>query len=94
MEWLILGIVIGYAWHALLDWARAQRVHIGLLPWFLIILALVAGLSGVQNYLGLMAEYEERAAGMIPQVYGIQVAIPALLAFLLLWRQARRTARA
>ena len=89
MLWLILGIVIGFVWHWLLSWSRARAVRISWLVWFLLILALVDALSGIQNYVGLMQEYEERAASAMIPIYGIQVVITAGLALLLLWRQAQ-----
>jgi len=90
MEWLILGVVLGFIWHWLIAWSRARRLRISWWVWFLLIFAVVAGLSGVQNYIALNADYEERAAAMVLPVYAVQTVIPLLLALVLLWRQARR----
>ena len=90
MLWLVLGILIGVGWSWLLSWSRARRLRIGWLVWFLLILALVAALSGVQNFVALIEEYEERAAWNIIPIYGLQALIPGGLAVLLLWWQVRR----
>jgi hypothetical protein len=90
MLWLLVGVVIGFAWHWLLVWSRAKGFRISWLAWILLVLTLVAGLSGAQNYIGLMQEYEEHAAGMMIPVYGLQTVIPGLLSILVLWLQARK----
>ncbi len=90
MLWLVLGIAIGFAWHWFLGWAQARNVHISLLVWFLLVYTLVAGLSGVQNFVALTAEYEEHAAGMVVPVYGIQTLVGIVPALLLLWRAQRK----
>ncbi len=91
--WVMIGIVIGFAWHWLLVWTRARNVRIGWLVWTLLILAVLDVVTGMQNYFGLMQEYEERAAGTMIPIYGIQAAILGVLALLLLWRQVRRASR-
>ena len=91
--WVITGIVIGFVWHWLLNWTRAQSVRISWLVWTLLILALLDVVTGMQNYFGLMQEYEERAAGTMIPIYGIQAGVLGALAFLLLWRQVRRATR-
>ncbi len=90
MMWLVLGIVIGFAWHWLLAWSRAKGVRVSWLFWFLAIFTLIALLSGIQNYFAFLQEYEERAAFMTIPVYAVQVIIPALLAALVLWRSVKK----
>jgi hypothetical protein len=82
-------MLIGAAWLGFVLWSRQRGIRIRWLVWFLLILALVAALSGVQNFVALTEEYEEHAARNIIPVYAIQAAIPALFALLLLWRQVR-----
>jgi hypothetical protein len=94
MLWLIVGIMLGFTWHWLLTWSRAKSLRIPWLAWFLLILAVVAGLSGVQNYVALMGDYEESAARNVIPVYGIQAIVPLLLAVLLLWRKSRQAHQA
>ena len=90
MEWLIIGFILGIAFREFMVWARTSRVHIGLLAWLLIALALLAALSGVQNFIGLRAELEERAAWNIIPIYTIQTLIFGIPAALLVWRNARK----
>lgn len=90
MEWLVIGFVLGIAFREFVAWARTNHVHIGVLAWFLIGLALLALLSGVQNFIGLRSELEEQAAWRIIPIYAIQTIIPGALAALLIWRNARK----
>lgn len=92
MLWLVLGIAIGFTWHWLLGWSRARGVRISWLVWALLILTITTALSGVANYIGLIMEYEERAAATMPRIYGEQTLIFAVPALLLLWWQVRRAA--
>jgi hypothetical protein len=89
MLWLVLGIVVGFAWHWFLTWSRARGIRISWGVWFFLIWALIAALSGVQNYVALLEEYEERAAWMTIPVYTLQTLVFGLPALLLLWRQVR-----
>lgn len=90
MLWLILGIALGFTWHALIVWSESRNLRIPLLVWFLLMLTILDILSGVQNYVALNLDYEEQAARMIIPVYGVQAAIPLALALFLLWRKTRR----
>ena len=90
MLWLTLGVILGFAWHWLLVWSGKRSLRISWLTWLLIILAVVAALSGAQNFVGLMEEYEEHAAWRMIPVYGIQTLIPAALALLLLRRGLKK----
>ncbi len=90
MEWLILGVMIGFGWHWLITWSRQRRVRISWWVWLLLFLTAGTVLSGAQNYYGLMLEYEEQAAARMFPVYGVQVLITGIPAALLLWRQVRR----
>lgn len=91
--WVITGIVIGFVWNWLLNWTRARNVRISWLVWTLLVLAVLDVVTGMQNYVGLLQEYEEKAAGTMIPIYGIQAGILAVLAVLLLWRQVRRASR-
>ena len=93
MEWLTLGLILGFAWNWFITWSRARGVRVSWWVWFFFIFAVVAGLSGLQNYIALNADYEERAASMVIPVYAVQTAIPLLLGLLLLWRQLRSARR-
>jgi hypothetical protein len=88
--WIWLGIVIGFGWNWLLNWTRARNVRISWLVWALLILAVLDVVTGLQNYFGLIQEYEETAAATMIPIYGLQVVILGGLAVLLLWRQVQR----
>jgi biotin transporter BioY len=90
MLWLILGFVIGAGALWLASWARAKNVKVSWLAWLLLAIAVVSALSGIQNYVELMAEYEPQAAVMMIPMYGVQVLVPAALAVLLVWRGQKR----
>jgi len=93
MTWLVMGFVLGVCFTLFLQWSRANHVHTGVLFWFLTGLALLSLLSGVQNFYGLRAELEERAAMNIIPIYGVQVLLWGGLAGLLLWRNVRKAKR-
>jgi hypothetical protein len=90
MLWLILGVVIGVGALWLASWARAKNVKINWLAWVLIAIAVISALSGIQNFVELMGEYEERAAWMMIPMYGLQAVVPAALAALLVWRGQKK----
>jgi hypothetical protein len=94
MEWLIIGVILGIAFREFVVWARANHVHIGILAWLLIGVALLAALSGVQNFIGLRSELEERAAWNVIPIYAFQTIVFAAPAALLIWRNARNARKA
>jgi hypothetical protein len=90
MLWLTLGIVVGVGVVWLASWSRAKNIKISWLAWVLLLVAVVSALSGIQNYVELMREYEEKAAMFMIPMYGVQVLVPAALAALLVWRGQKR----
>ncbi len=91
MLWLILGIVIGFAWHWMLTWSRGRGIRISWWFWLLVVLSVITALSGIQNYVALLQEYEEQAAGKMIPIYSFQVLLTGVPALLILWRQVRRS---
>jgi hypothetical protein len=90
MMWLVTGFVMGVCFTLFTQWVNAKRVHTGILFWLLTSLALLALLTGMQNFVGLRSELEEQAAWRIIPIYAVQVLVFALPAVWLLRRNAKK----